>query len=133
MRSAARFFLSKGSESGAKGSEEKEEKKTRKYEDTETRGGDARGAASPRLRVSACRRRRPAGFSFGLAHPRPVTGNDDTATRHQFAAAAERRSIDHGNRGFSQLFEAAKDRMKRLKHLEDRLGDMLFDGNPGAE
>src|ERR1700682_4959163 len=70
--------------------------------------------------------RKHAKLYLWLSKPRTVTGDHDIASRHQLTAAAERSSVDHGNRGFSQLLEAAKDRMKRLKHLKDRLGDMFF-------
>src|ERR1700730_7575394 len=78
-------------------------------------------------------RRKHAEFYLWLSKPRAIAGDDDIASGHELASPTKRRSVDDGDRWFSQLLQAAKNRMKRLKHLKDRFGDMLFDSNAGAE
>ena len=78
-------------------------------------------------------RRKHAELYLRLTKTRAIGSNHDVARRNQFTSAAKCCAINKRNRRFRELFQQAKDRVKRVEHLKDRFLNVLFNCDAGTE
>src|SRR6185503_11014590 len=80
-----------------------------------------------------CYRRKDAELDFRLAEPSALTRNHNVAGGYDLATATERRPLNYPHDRLRDLMQRAKDRVKRIEHLEHSLSHVLLNGNARAK